>query len=64
MLSLLAAGLTAGKPSPTGNSGTEAGGSAVGHESEASGKGPDPLWGKGYVTLLGDAAHATIPNGK
>ena len=33
-------------------------------ESEGLSKEPEQLWGRGRVTLLGDAAHATIPNGK
>ena len=40
--------------------------SAVAHDDSSleSQEGKDEAWGKGCVTLLGDAAHATIPNGQ
>ncbi|DBB16334.1 TPA: hypothetical protein ACH3X3_014633 [Trebouxia sp. C0006] len=40
--------------------------SAVVHDDSSleSKEGKDEAWGKGCVTLLGDAAHATIPNGQ
>lgn len=40
--------------------------SAVAHDDSSlePQEGKDEAWGKGCVTLLGDAAHATIPNGQ
>ncbi len=44
-------------PEPQGMGNTQRQRQTAGQESEG-------VWGKGRVTLLGDAAHATIPNGR
>ena len=48
---------------PPGMGNTRRQGSYLGQR-QTSGQESEGIWGKGRVTLLGDAAHATIPNGR
>lgn len=48
---------------PPGMGNTRRQGSYLGQR-QTSGQESEGIWGKGRVTLLGDAAHATIPNGQ
>jgi len=47
---------------PPGAGNTRRQGSYIGQR-QSSGQKSEGIWGRGRVTLLGDAAHATIPNG-
>ena len=49
------------EPPGMGNTGRQ--GPYLGNR-QTSGQESEGVWGKGRVTLLGDAAHATIPNGR
>ena len=46
------------KADKKGSNGQESGGKGT------NGQDPAGIWGRGRVTLLGDAAHANVPNGK
>ncbi len=50
-------------PEPQGMGESSRHGSCLGQK-QTSGQESEGVWGKGKVTLLGDAAHATIPNGR